>query len=395
MQHTLFPEENPRPAPSDLDLILSNSSVVNTKVKTDFRKALDKNQHLKKKVDYVKELCLYATKILHSVLPAAEKEYATALLDELIGLSKCYDNRLYKFTVKRKEALKEIVFDKAIFMYNNYHIQDAKEYIERYKPEDYDEIVSDEKQQLKDEFAEQYGIDLDMDDFEGEPDYEKLHAKYGEQFAKMDENTYDHFAGSERKKTKKQIERDEKRKEDEKLLNTDISRLFKQLALKLHPDKEQDELLKTEKEELMKRITLARDENDIFELLSMHSMIARDDLSLKKDILDEDSMKRLTKLIREKNKQLDLDIWHMHRETPGMCEVPTIQMNEDRMKREIQFEIESRRDMLLDSVLLIQTNIDQFSINNKSINSYIDAWLERQTHQGMMNDFFDDMFDSF
>ncbi len=70
-----------------------------------------------------------------------------------------------------------------------------------------------------------------------------------------------------KKKTKKQLEKEEKAKQIQEARAKNISSIYKQLAKILHPDLEQDEALKLQKEELMKQLTNAYENNDLHTLL--------------------------------------------------------------------------------------------------------------------------------
>ncbi|MFH1831748.1 MAG: hypothetical protein ABH827_02990 [bacterium] len=73
----------------------------------------------------------------------------------------------------------------------------------------------------------------------------------------------------ESKKTKKQREKESKKSEFEALLKQNINSTYKQLARVLHPDLEQNSEQKIVKEELMKTLTIAYKNNDLYELLNL------------------------------------------------------------------------------------------------------------------------------
>lgn len=71
------------------------------------------------------------------------------------------------------------------------------------------------------------------------------------------------------KKTKKQLEKEEREKLLEEARTKNISTIYKQLAKAFHPDLELDPELKLQKEELMKQLTSAYDNNDLHTLLKL------------------------------------------------------------------------------------------------------------------------------
>ena len=74
---------------------------------------------------------------------------------------------------------------------------------------------------------------------------------------------------ADRKKTEKQLEREEKAKQAEEARTKNISSIYKQLAKIFHPDLEHNEELKLQKEELMKQLTNAYENNDLHTLLKL------------------------------------------------------------------------------------------------------------------------------
>jgi hypothetical protein len=74
-----------------------------------------------------------------------------------------------------------------------------------------------------------------------------------------------------RKKTKRQLAMEARAEEMEKARNRSFSAIYKQLARSFHPDLEQDETLKKEKEELMKQLTSAYEAKDLHTLLKLEA----------------------------------------------------------------------------------------------------------------------------
>jgi hypothetical protein len=110
-----------------------------------------------------------------------------------------------------------------------------------------------------------------------------------EAFEKFKGTFQEHFekAGqSERKKTKKQLEKEKKQAEAENILKKSLRQLYTALVKRLHPDAEQDEALKQEKTEAMKQVTQAYESNDLKVLLELHvqyNLMEENQLSAVKD----------------------------------------------------------------------------------------------------------------
>ncbi len=389
MQSELFPTDPSKEtnaAPS-VNVIFSSVSKVNSKEKIDFQKAIEKNSQLKSKIEYVKGMDRYAYELSHKNLAPTEDDYVQCLLDEVVHLDEAYANRLNKFTKRRKEKLAEIIVEKANCLVNEYECEQAERYLQKHLPpldKEEERIVNEHTAMM---FERITGIQFDMDDFkEGKPDFDKINEKYGDRI-----NEYLFGSGTPMeddrpkcKKTKKQIEREEKEQLEQKLLNADIQSIFKELAKKLHPDTELDESIKAKKQELMKELVSARDENDIFELLRLRLSVLADADNL--NLFDQNSMKRLTKMIREKNRHLEGEIFFIQRQSPVLSSMGAIFMDEAKMKLNIEASIQHQKKIVQKRIKLMKENIQFLTASNQNLNKVIDQYE-------LEDDSFYDMFD--
>ncbi len=137
----------------------------------------------------------------------------------------------------------------------------------------FDEATEQDFELMKDEMQgmfESEGINVDFKDFNKDMTSEELIAKLsslGEEFLKQEQANASKTKA--RKKTAKQIEKERKDAELEEARNKNISSVYKQLAKALHPDLEQDEVAKLEKEALMKRLTTAYNSGDLYSMLNL------------------------------------------------------------------------------------------------------------------------------
>ena len=137
----------------------------------------------------------------------------------------------------------------------------------------YEDAATQEFEMVKDEMEsvfESVGFDMDFKDFDKDMSPEEMIAKMKsleEEFLKQQESLNSEKAS--RKKTVKQLEKEEKERQLEEARNKNISSIYKQLAKALHPDLEQDEHIKLEKEVLMKRLTVAYNNSDLHSMLSL------------------------------------------------------------------------------------------------------------------------------
>ncbi|WP_016766846.1 J domain-containing protein, partial [Vibrio cyclitrophicus] len=82
-----------------------------------------------------------------------------------------------------------------------------------------------------------------------------------------------------------------------------ITKLYRQLAKQLHPDKETDEKKKSEKSALMQQLSQAKKDKDVVALF----ILAQQHLPEHEMVMDEGMLERLKMTLTEKIEQLNMD----------------------------------------------------------------------------------------
>jgi hypothetical protein len=145
------------------------------------------------------------------------------------------------------------------------------------------------KREIADHARTAFGINIDPDEIEDTP----------EGFARFARRLQDEFENKEneqsrrnssRKKSKKQLERDGLRKQEEAQTLKSMRSIYLSLAKALHPDTITDPEEKTRKEELMKKVTAAYSDRDLSMLLKLEmEWVRTEGRSL--DTLPDDQLK--------------------------------------------------------------------------------------------------------
>jgi len=171
-----------------------------------------------------------------------------------------------------------------------------------------EEAATGEFEKLKDEMESMFesaGFDINLKDLDKHMSPEELMAKMKNlenEFIKQQENISSNKAL--RKKTAKQLEKEEKERQLEEARNKNISSIYKQLAKALHPDLEQDEIIKLEKEALMKRLTVAYNNNDLHSMLSLEmEWIHKEELNT--DKLSNEKLTIYNRVLKEQVQDLE------------------------------------------------------------------------------------------
>jgi hypothetical protein len=211
-----------------------------------------------------------------------------------------------KLTEKQREEVEYTIFD---LLDDAFTVippdAEAQKIYENVSEVSYDQIINEQKQDrkedLQDELYDLFGIDVDMGDFDDTPEgytkfQEKIKAEIERQ--KLKKNS--------KKKTKKQLEKEARLLQEEEIKKRSIRSIYMSLAKLLHPDMEIDEAAKKEKEEIMKEVTKAYNENDLSSLLKLElRWVAKESDHLEK--LTEDKLKTYVAVLKEQVKELEME----------------------------------------------------------------------------------------
>ncbi len=179
------------------------------------------------------------------------------------------------------------------------------------------EACDDFKNQMSEMF-EDLDIDVDLSEIDPSDDRETVMRKVFEAMNKAKENQddFEETTTFTKAKTKKEIEREKKEKELEVLQKNSTGMIYKQLAKVLHPDLEQNPVLKSQKEDAMKRLTVAYEENDLHELLSIRIewMGHKETDQNVVDTENEEQLKIYNSILKDQvdDLQMQIDMAHMH-----------------------------------------------------------------------------------
>lgn len=184
-----------------------------------------------------------------------------------------------------------------------------KDIYNKYSPCDYDAEEAAAANSMKDAMEQMFGIDLgDTADLSSPED---VMAQVHEQMEKI------HLQGLEeqerrslRKKTAKQIAREEASKAEADQTSLSIREVYRKLVSALHPDREPDPQERARKTTLMQRVNQAYDKKDLLQLLELQLELEHIDAHTIAG-LSEDRLKHFNKILKEQLSELDQEILHM------------------------------------------------------------------------------------
>lgn len=242
---------------------------------------------------------------LEQVLITRRKEYV-----KLLFLFYSGKNVLMK---QQKNILKELLLRQLeeVFAIDEHGPDEelAKIY-KKVKGVSYEDAAISDFEVAKDELEamfEDVGFDLNLEDFNPEEIMDEMR-RLQDDFLKQQENLNSKKAS--RKTTAKQLEKEKREQQLEEARNKNISSVYKQLAKALHPDLEQDENIKSEKEALMKQLTVAYNNNDLYSLLSLEmEWIHKEEQHT--DKLSNEKLAIYNKVLREQVQELEQNKFSM------------------------------------------------------------------------------------
>ena len=189
---------------------------------------------------------------------------------------------------------------------------ELKEIFELIEGESFDEAAESDFQAMKEDMSETFkemGFDIDLDDFNSDLSEEEMMRKMFEMLGDAKEQSEAKAAAEpKRKKTKKQIEKEEREKQIEEAKNKSIAGVYKSLAKVFHPDLERDAERRLEKEGLMKQLTAAYKDNDLHTLLRLElEWLQKEESDL--DKLSDEKLEIYNRALKEQTEELEAEIY--------------------------------------------------------------------------------------
>lgn len=158
-----------------------------------------------------------------------------------------------------EEAFGEIEIDAEIETFYN-----------KWAEHSYRKTLNQQLQRSKEMFADmmrdRYDVDIDVADIE---DSTEGFAQFRQRMREQIEQERQQFWQERHQKSDKKNKKEAAKKAEEELKQRSIRSIYIALAKVVHPDSESDEALKAEKEEVMKRVSVAYEQQDLQTLLTL------------------------------------------------------------------------------------------------------------------------------
>jgi hypothetical protein len=268
MQKTLFDDDFEKKRESSLKIVVKG------------QKQLSKNQQLFNKltqrIERLEKDIIREDQKLDKLLKTHGKEIIplqNKVANSRIQLAKTLEKAAgkFKFSMNQSEKLRDTIVSLCNEAFADIEPSPEQEaFYDKWSDVSYKDEIDLSKEEAKEVFSgfvnEMFGIDFNLNDFDDSPEgFARLQEKVKEQF----EQAQTRGQQKNRKKTKKQQVKEVTEKAEAELKNKSIRSIYITLAKILHPDTEQDTELKTHKEEILKKVTVAYEQKDLATLLKL------------------------------------------------------------------------------------------------------------------------------
>ena len=283
-----------------------------SKLQKQFNSYILKIEKLKADTEKAKSVMAHIKKETARILMPLEKELVANKVQWLISMDWAYEN--LKFGKRDKETISEIISEHSEDILLNSDSGDEKVMLTNLHDKHSDLDLEEKKEEQKEEaidgmkiFMKMNGVDL------GD---EKIDPDNPEDFIRRMEELMNEKIKQEseqnvnRVKSKKQIEREEKKRIEEKDISKSVRDIYTSLVKAFHPDLEQDEKERDRKTEIMKLITAAKEQNDLVALLRLQLEYEQIDQSKINQFADE-QVKHFNKILKEQTIALEDEFFYV------------------------------------------------------------------------------------
>ncbi len=284
-----------------------------SKLQKQFNANVKKINELKQRLkDDGEQLRKIVTRIQSDIIPTEHKHFEK--ITELVFVfDKHHDDPFFK--KKEKAKIADFIVNKSHELIETTGNEDLKVLYEKYTNESFDEMDAEAEnataEMMKNMMSSMFGVDFeegaDVSDPQKMQEYmeRKMEEKQAEAQTKK----------ANKKKSDKQIEKEEKIKEEAKNISKAARSIYTDLVKAFHPDRERDENERDRKTEIMKKVTHAYENDDLFELLRLKIELQGADIESL--TMADEQLKYYNKILKEQVRELEESLWQLRMQGIG------------------------------------------------------------------------------
>ncbi len=257
------------------DLMLIKADKKNlSKLQKSFNNYIEKINILRQEILAVDDQAKYIREKIETHIKPIEDECILKRKEFIAILA--HGHETYKLTKAEKEEIGSLICGETLDLITNYGQNDMAELYTTFNGMSYEEEV---KQQT--EFAREEAKKMYNDRFGGKdkPDFANMsNEDFFDVLQKEEEEEEERRKQAQekrkenaksKKKTETQINNEAKKQAEIELTTKSLRSIYMDLVKELHPDKEPDEEKRKHKDEIMKRVTVAYNDKNLYELLRL------------------------------------------------------------------------------------------------------------------------------
>lgn len=270
-----------------------------SKLQKQFNSSIQKINVLKKELETVQtEMDNVQVRIAKDIIPI-ERKLISCQVEEIKLLDVQHASGMFK--KRDAQTLSELIWARSFELIEQLDVQDLKPIFERHNGgvsfEDENRKANEAvSESMKEVFVKMYGVEFEDDADVGSA--EKFQEYVAQKMADQEAN--DEARRAKRKKSPKQLEKEQRLQNEEKQLSKTGRQIYLELVKEFHPDREQDEAEKARKTNLMQQITDAYEKDDLFELLRLRLALMGTDF----EHANGDQLKYYVKLLKQQVSEL-------------------------------------------------------------------------------------------
>ena len=284
-----------------------------SKLQKQFNANVKKINELKQKLQNDEaSLRQIVVRIQSEIIPVEQKHFYK--ITELVYVfDKHHDDPFFK--KKEKAKIADFILNKSQELIESNGNKELKILYDKYANEPFDKMDAKAEnataEMMKNMMSAMFGVKFDAEADVSDP---KKMQEYMEK--KMQEKEANARAKkSNKKKTDKQIEKEEKIKEEAKNVSKAARSIYTDLVKAFHPDRERDETERDRKTEIMKMVTQAYENDDLFELLRLKIELQGSDIESL--TMADEQLKYYNKILKEQVRELEESLWQLRMQGTG------------------------------------------------------------------------------
>lgn len=246
---------------------------------------------------------------------ALRHAYNAARLELAHAFDRAYADR--HFSKKEKDKLKDAILTLVSTLMAEQPSEQASDELKALHDK-YNDVSFDEQDQvvgglmksmLEAALGEKIGGDVDVSSPEKLQAY--MEKRMAQEHAEAEQQRHEiEERRATRKKTAKQLQREEQQKAEELNLKKSIQDIYRKLVGLLHPDREPDSAERERKTELMRQLNVAYDKKDLLQMLELQLAVEKVD-PLRAGSVSADRLKHYNKILKEQVDKIFYEIDEM------------------------------------------------------------------------------------